>query len=477
MTVKVYRPAIEVALFRMVARRDGRAERYSGAARKIDLTPYLGDNSSIKTLKGLYEAAGGFTITFPDQPYPETLDTIEAMIEPMDLIEIRAAREPWRYTGQPLPLIMRGWVTDVERPRGIGQEGTPQRSVVVMGQDAGKLFLINQVFYEIAYLQEVPFLDFFRMQAETGMDVAMLPVSEFITQLTERVVNRKVREMAGFSQQIVREFRVDATVHEGIAAANVAANVQGTMWQIAELFADRPWNELFIEDEDEEEGPVVRFRPNPFKDVEGRLIMRGAADPSAVEVDSEAIEHIRMRRSDRQVANFFSVPPGPSMESGGFVNVHSLQQGEPLDDEHGNNDPELYGRRRMRQATRLLPSDLSTLPVMMPEEADRRAGARDITFWHLDRAKRLKEMNRDNVVFEDGHARLRGSEELKIGRYLRVTEGDATWEAYMTRVSHTFAPLQTWKTEVTLDRGTGFLERTKRTTSSFFAETANGPYR
>lgn len=477
MTVKVFRPAIEVSLFKMVKRRAGIASRYAESSRKIDLTPYLGDNSSVRTLKSLYEGAGGFTLTFADQPYSETLDTVEAMIEPMDMIEIRAAREPWRYAGAPLPLVMRGWVTSVERPLGLGHDGTPQRSVIVGGQDSGKLWMIHQIFFEVAYLQETPFLDLFRMQAETGMDVAMLPVSEFITQLTDRIVNEKVHGMAAFSQQLVRRFRVNATVTEGTASANVAANVQGTIWEIAELFADRPWNELFIEDE--EEGPVVRFRPCPARDIEGNFIMAGAADPGTVEVDYAAIENLRLRRSDSQVANFFVVPPGSSMlESGGLVNVAFLQSGEPLDDGYGNNDPNLYGRRRMQMPTRLLPDNLNTLPIMQPDESRRVAAARDVRFWHQRRAADLKSLNRDNVVFQDGTARLRGSEELKIGRYLRVTEASkATLEAYMTRVAHHITPFQSWKTDVALDRGTGFLERTKRTTSSFFAETANGPYR
>lgn len=472
--VKVYRPAIEVKLLKMVQRREGSAERYAAAEREIDLTPFLGDGGSVRTGKGLYEPAGGFSISFSDQRHPKTLDTVSAMVEPMDAIEIRAAREPHRFAGDKLPLLMRGWVSDVTRSESMSQDGTPQRIVTIEGQDSGKLWLIHQVIYEIAYLQDVPFLDLFRMQAATGIDVAFLPVSEFIAQLTERVVNDKVRKIAGFASQQVRPFRVQATVREGIASATTAANVQGSLWQIAEIFADRPWNELFIEDE--EEGPLVRFRPAPYRGLAGDFIMPGATDPGSIEIDGCAVVALTTGRSDKQLANFFWVPPGGSMlDTAALVTAGSLQRGDAIDLNHGNNAPQLYGVRRMQMQTRLLPDSISTLPTRQPTQAGRQQGGRSVLLWHEKRVAELKAMNRDNAVFEDGSATLRGSEDIKVGRYLRLTRGDLTSEAYLTRVGHNIVPLQGWTTQVTFERGTGFLERTKRDRTAYVGETAMGP--
>lgn len=470
----VYRPAIEVKLLKMVQRRDGSAERYSAAEREIDLTPFLGDGGGVRTLKTIYEAAGGFTITFSDQAHPRTMDSVAAMVEPMDMIEIRGAREPHKTAGGKLPLIMRGWVSDVRRTESVSQDGTPQRTVTIQGQDAGKLWLIHQVIYEIAVLQDVPFLDLFRMQAATGIDVAFLPVSEFMRQLTERIINDKVRRMAAFSSRQVAPFRVEATVRQGIASATTAASVQGPIWDIAEIFADRPWNELFIEDQ--EEGPLVRFRPAPYRSIAGAFIMPDAVDPGTVEVDDSAAVSLDMQRTDKGIANFFWVPPGSSMlDNGAFNNVASLQRGEGLDFSHGNNRPELYGVRRMQVPTKLLPNGLTTLPSRAPTEAGRVQGGEATILWHRQRAQELKAMNRDNGVLEDGSAVLRGSEELKVGRYMRLTRGDMVSEAYMTRVSHQIAPLQGWTTNVTLERSTGFLERTKRQQTAYFGETGRGP--
>lgn len=473
---RVSRPKVEVRLIKMVKRgRNGAAQRYNDAEREIDLTPYLGDGGSVQTVKTLNEAAGGFTVTFSDKKHPRTSDTVAAMVEPMDAIEIRGSREPHRYAGQRLPLIMRGWVSDVDRDETMTQDGTPQRRVVLQGQDSGKLWLIHQVFFELGYLEDVPFLDQFQMQAQTGIDVAYLPVSEFIRQLTERVVNPKVAKLAAFSTSQLRQFRVDATVRHGLASVTTSAGVQGPYWKIAELFADRPWNELFIEDE--EDGPVVRFRPVPYRDLGGSLIMPAAADPGIVQIRDDGVVSLRMRRSDRQVANFFWVPPGSSMlDTSALANVASLQRGDVLDFGGQNNAQDLYGTRRMQTPTRLLPSDVAELPMREESEGGRRAGSRSIVLWHQQRAAELKAMNRDNSVLESGQATLRGSEDLKIGRYLRVVRSDYIWTAYMARVAHNIVPLKGWTTDVLLDRGTGFVERTRRHDSAYLVESGRGPY-
>ena len=64
---KVYRPKVEVKLLKMVQRRGGTAERFTAAEREIDLTPFLGDGGGIRTTKTIYEAAGGFALSFSDQ--------------------------------------------------------------------------------------------------------------------------------------------------------------------------------------------------------------------------------------------------------------------------------------------------------------------------------------------------------------------------------------------------------------------------
>jgi len=90
--------------------------------------------------------------------------------------------------------------------------------------------------------------------------------------------------------------------------------------------------------------------------------------------------------------------------------------------------------------------------------------------WHLQRAADLKAMNRDNGVFEYGTAVVRGDESWLIGRYLSVSRGAMLSEAYLTSVAHTIMPFVTWTSNLVLERGTGFLERSKFPGSPYLAE-------
>lgn len=65
MAVTVYRPAYSVTLTKMVRRSgEGVAERYSGADRQVDLTPFLSEGGAVKVVKGINEPAGAFTLAF-----------------------------------------------------------------------------------------------------------------------------------------------------------------------------------------------------------------------------------------------------------------------------------------------------------------------------------------------------------------------------------------------------------------------------
>ncbi len=476
MSVPVYRPKIQVTLLKQVQRRGSsqNAEPQSNGD-TVDLTPFFGDASGIRTTKSLHQPAGSFVLSFADQAHPRTLDTIAAMVEPMDAIEIRGAREPHRHIGQPLPLLMRGWVSDIFRNEEMSDDG-PRRTVTIHGQDAGRLWLIHQALFEVALLQEVPFLEQFRMQVATGLTVYALPVSEFIRQLTERVMNEKVRALAAFQRDQFRPFRVDATVKQGTVSVTTSSNIQGPIWKIASTFIDRPWNEFFVEDE--EEGPLVRFRPAPYRNLEGRFIMPDATDPGTIELKDDSVALLSGHRSDWQVANFFSVlSPSGMVDTGGMVNVAQLQRGEPLDFQHPNNRPELYGVRRMEATTALLPDGMRP-PSSEATGTAVAQSALSVVDWCVQRRTELKLANRDNALFESVKMTARGSEELKIGRYLRLDRGGFRSEAYVTQVAHDIRPLRGWTTALTMDRGTSFIERRRAAAprSPYLNESGRGPY-
>ena len=103
MTVKTFRPQFRVIITKNVLRKDGVSSRQAasqeGGGGIFDITPYLGDGSTISVRKSLYEPMGSFVFTVPDQPFTATpgsapSDSLYGLVEAMDGVEIYLARSP-----------------------------------------------------------------------------------------------------------------------------------------------------------------------------------------------------------------------------------------------------------------------------------------------------------------------------------------------------------------------------------------------
>ncbi len=476
MTIIAYQWAMEVVLTKMVLRQDGVAARYTRAQRTIDLTPYLGDGGNVSTTKTLRgQPSGAFQISFGDQADPDAGDTLYALIEPMDMLEIRASRTPHLYAGAKLPLIMRGFVSAVRRSESLGSDGSPSRVVTVAGHDFGKLWEIHQVWQELAITTEQPVLTVFGLQARLGITVAVLNIEDFMQSFVTKVMNPKVTDMAYYSSQVVKPFVAECSVKEGRLIPNVISVMEsGSYWAIVSAVADAPWNELFIRDE--EDGPHFVFRPAPFRGIDGKLILQDAADPGMVIIPAEEVVSWDVGRSDGRVANFFWVPPGSSsLDTNQYVVAGSLVTGSGLDFNYGNNAPQLYGEKKMEVSSALIADDSAGQTADMPA-GQRPAENNRRVQWYQHRAAQLQAMNRDNSVLEDGTAAVMGREQHVIGQYLRLLRGDTTADVYVTAVTHSFSPLSSWQTTLAIERGTGFLTRNREESSSYYGEGRKGPY-
>lgn len=475
MTIHVDTPAISVTLTRLVQRSGGQPENAAQPWRGIDLTPYLGTAGVVRTIKDINAPAGGFTITFSDQVVPEFADTAYAMVEPMDYVEIRGSRQPG-FVGQQLPIIMAGFVSTVDRAESMSPDGTPVRTVTIAGHDFGKLLEINHVYWQTANSTDTPYIDTFHLLAAVGMDVAALGVSDFVTQVIDKVVNPKIQEMSVFTEAQIQPFTVNATVPDG----KVTPNMWNTMdnFSMADLlyrFADRPFNELFVTDS--EQGPVLNFRPTPFKDLtSGAFLQNGATDPGSVQVDISEVVAMTEARSDSRVANLFVVDPGfATLDSNGALSIAAIQAGIPVDFSYSANAPSLFGVRMMHAATNLLPNDQSGPVNKLPVDQQSQA-VQSGTQWFIDRTAQLKAMNRDNATFADVGLVVKGHEYYQVGTYLQLTRGDLVSESYIHAVSHNIQPLSTWTTSLHTIRSNGFYQRNLTSVSPYFAEGRPGPY-
>ena len=157
MAFKTMAPEFRVTLYKTMARRmvtggDGRkvpaSERYSGGSRVIDLTPFFGEGSSLETSKSVRQPTGLWSMTVVDQMEAEKMDSLYGLIEPMDVIEIRMRHRPDpAATGMAPPVVMRGFVSSVNRDMSMGADGRPTRAVTITGADYGKVLEMIQIRY------------------------------------------------------------------------------------------------------------------------------------------------------------------------------------------------------------------------------------------------------------------------------------------------------------------------------------------
>ncbi len=474
MAVPVSTWQMTVTLIKLVQRKGSIASAFTDAQRTIDLTPMLGESCTVKTVKNTMSPAGGFTITLTDQAVQSIQDTVYALIEPMDMIEIRASRQPWKSNGQKLPLIMRGYVSDVRRSESMGQDGRPQRIVVVQGLDSGKFWQIHRVLWNYEYATGNDFISTFRMQTVTGIQTAFLPLPDFLNQLMGKFINAKIADFSGAVNRVIPAFTFQGGTIPGRVAYMVVADVEGPAWGYVEKFADRPWNEAFTKDT--EAGPVLVAREVPYCGIDGKFIMPNATDPGSFDVTIDQVVATDVVRSDSRVANFFYVPPGFMVaDSGGLANASAFVLGQGADIGYGNDTTAIYGEREMQIGTNLQPPSIVTPPTFLQPGGQVQASA-TLDGWAALKSSQLKALNRDNVVWEEGSLTFQGTELAQHGQYLRLHRGGVLSQAYVPQIAHSFQPLGAWMTTASMIRGTGFLVRDKMSVSPYWAEGRRGPY-
>lgn len=447
----------------------------------LDLTPYLGDGGAIRTLKTVRDLEGGsFSIAFADRIPQGIKDSLYAYIAPMDMVEIRASRQAWKYAGQPLPLHMRGFVGRVRRMRGMDASGTPTQTVQIEGLDSAKLINLNQLLFPFGGkdLSE-PFIDAYQLEAQYGLSSSNLLAADFVKEMVQNVINPKINSLSIISSGLIKPFTTDGiTVNEGCISPYQVMGYHGTIGNLLSSIVDRPWNEMYVEDL--EAGPQLVFRPTPFRTATstdpGSLIMPGAVAPPLVQLPADRITSIDVGRSDDGVANLFYVPPGALLLEGQMTPLLPWVN-KVLDTSYANNLPDVFGLRMMEVNTNLLPTEWADLPApALQEQSEQSASMAYSDQWILHRASQMQAMNRDNVIFESGQIDCLGSEDLKAGREVYIPFGATSVRGYVPTVAHTIAPLRTWTAQLTLERSTSYLTRPNVAGAPGWAEGRPGLY-
>lgn len=487
-------PQLSVHLYKTISRDtvDGRwavSGRYAGKDPFIDLTPFLGSGSAVRTSKSVREPAGAFSLTFSDQANVAwgdgSLESVYNLIEPMDLVEIRM----WGGLGQRperLPIVMRGFVSQIQRQRTMGEDGRPQRAVVVSGQDYGKIWQTYQILYLPAYAEGLPLLTVFKLFELLGVDIdSSMPAPEFVRQLVVEVINKHMENFMPEGTAMPRTL----TLGDGIAVkygvvSNSYQNQQGAVYDLLKFHGDVGiWNELYTEDR--EDGVHVVYRPIPAfllslpDGRESAKIQDDAPTPPFGVIQDNKIKSMLTTRSDANVANFFWVNNQRFDNISDIVRKQfGLEDGTVSIFEYPNSAKKYYGTRSMYAETQ---QGETTIKNMGRGLKAHEHEARDVLqkAWMDRRRDIMREMNKDNVVYEQGTAVVKGgvtrqdsTDLLKAGDYALFLEGNVPSDAYVHRVDHEFLPFASYTTTLHFDRGTGFVMRASMDGSPWLAEQA-----
>ncbi len=484
-------PQISVKLFKTISRStvDGQvaaSTRYQGKDEFIDLTPFLQEGSAVRTTKSVHEPAGGFTLTFADKPQiggiGGMLESIYGLVEPMDGIEIRM----WGGLGpRPavLPIIMRGFVTNVGRPQAMGENGKPMRTVTITGQDYGKIWQIYQIIHLKAYAESKALLTTFSLWELFGLKAASAkPAYELVKEVIEKIINPFLKDMLpehwGMPNEILTD---DISVKRG-KMNNSYQNQEGSIYSLLLANTDVPtWNELYTEDR--EDGVHVVYRPIPaLKLGSHEKIQSDAVDPIFVEIEDSDVQSLSVDRSDAQVANFYWVNnPRYDLIDEIQRKVQSLKANDKTvsSEDYPNSNVKYYGVRPLYAATQLSEDAISTIGSGQSKD-DLDENSTHMMSWLEVRRKELMEMNKDNVVYERGSARVKGGqmrpdgkEAMKAGDYARFIMGQMVWDGYCQQVDHEFLPFAGYTQTMHIERGEGFATRVTKETGAWLVEQAS----
>lgn len=500
MTVRTFRPRFRVIITKNVLRKDGVSSRYQVAQGDsggiLDITPYLGDGSTISVNKGLYEPMGSFVFTVPDQPFTATegaqpSDSLYGLVEAMDGVEIYLARSPEQYgwnesaVGQ-CPVLMRGFIRSVTRTETMDRRGKPRRQVVIQGNDYGALFASFIAVYWWKYrVAGNSWPDEFAWMQAYGEQFVAKPTADFM-RIFLKLANDwlgKIYDQGGWTWRIAENF----SVTEGTNSPMGLSQNQGPVWAVMRAESDSPFNELWVSDE--RDAPTLIYRPTPWKTYkpQGRQLVDEylpqfgqTIEAETLDLDITDIVSIDAERGDGNVANIFWVSNPLAQQ--GFHSINLLIQGlqasddTVVDKDYPNNSPEMYGDRLMQIDLRQTPTLIKGAPTGPKKETWKQNDAEHWPQWMKARRTWLRDASRDNSVFEEGSIIVKGDERWKAGMYARITRGALVWECYIVGVQNTFAPFREYTTRLTFIRGTGFWQRTLLERNPAWSEGKKGPY-
>jgi len=482
--MRVYQPQLDVTLIKsnhrtnIIGSLPAAQVRYQGLY-GINITQYLGDGSVVQTTKSTRQPCGGFHIKFADMPLPNFLESIYALIEPMDIVEIRMVHDVSTLpSGGKISLVMRGLVTGISRGETMNGD-KPQRHVSITGHDFAKFMQIYRIQYFPFTPESVNALNDFRFfqtyapeganKAMSGNDFVNLVASKILTPFMSAITAISNASALGATQ--LNNWTTTGTGIDGnINPIALNGYNDNTIYEIMhELLDIGPFNEMFVQDT--EAGPNLVVRPIPFRDGKGNFIQ---GSTTFLDIPSADIVSQSVYRSDEAVANYYWVGVGRASIMLGLdwqAMAYSVGNGDFVQFNYQNCLRSVFGTRKLEVSTNM--DSIQSTFSNANKQADNNKEGKNALTWVDKRRTLLVSMNKDNAVFEQGSLRLRGNEAIQAGIYLNLHRGvgqQYVGEVYAHTVTHEFMPFHGFYTTVQFDRGTMFINRTQIPNNPYIGE-------
>jgi hypothetical protein len=447
MNVQIFTPRLNVQCF-----------SWSGTDYSAEMH---GDIIGVSTQKQIDSPAGHWAIVLTSRR-DEFGRTWAKRIAPADYVEIYGSRTA--LPNAPQQIIMRGFVDNVDEDIMIGQNGQVQRVVMINGSDFGKVLLTRKFVYATE-LNPLALTDAMKptvLANRLQLDAANFAMSpkEFLGRIKEIVLNDPTIGATQPSGRVPKlQAFTDIPAEHQVQFINLTPQT-GAIWNVMEAFQGKPFNELFVRDDDN--FPCLYWRLAPLHNKVGK-VANGSTVDEIVSIGLKDVISERVGRSDRETfCSFMTLPTfldqGPFV--GAFKAAYITTTGASVVEEMldplgvrsgttvssvGPNNPILrkdifnrYGYNIKEVAYPLFP--------IPPNYTDQKGFGAQMSYW-------LHNVYSWNPVQEAGVLVVQGNPGLRIGQHIMITEQQR--EFYIEDVSHSFSiwPTPEFKTTLRVTRG------------------------
>ena len=357
-----YAPRVQVILHPIV----------SGGS-TMDITDWFGESCVINTSKGVLEPAGSFSINFLDRPVGGS--SVYALVHPMDGIEIRACHD----SSKTPKVLMRGFVSRVSREEALDEDGTPVRRVSISGEDVGKVWLTQYLYFlPNAKDQDAVLTRYGILSRYFGSKAKSISGNDFVRQLGSVLADHVATLTANTKMGLSLGFAPEG---EGEIPADLIQSFRDVSFHqfMSSLLDAGAFYELWIDDPGDGEA-LIRWRD----------LWSG---PGGVSVSIDDIASLQCWRDDSRVSNwYFCWPRGGALLTQTDAYAEASRTGDLCDGRDYEWSKELhFGYRKVEVEFSLRPAGYPANNDQ-PREPQYQAAKMPMSEWIKKLTGKLKEL-------------------------------------------------------------------------------------